>query len=246
MKIIPAIDIIDGKCVRLTKGNYNEKIIYNEDPLEVAREFEDSGITHLHLVDLDGARSYRIINYKTLFKIVTKTKLKVDFGGGIKSWNDLEIAFDSGAAQITIGSLAVKQPELCKEWITHYGNEKIILGADCSNRKIAHGGWIEISDYDVIDFIDDYASSGIKYVICTDISKDGMMKGPSINLYKDILKETNIDLIASGGVSEIKDIYDLKEIGCMSAIIGKAIYEGKITLKQIQEYNAKEKDNTLS
>ncbi|SHK48790.1 1-(5-phosphoribosyl)-5-[(5-phosphoribosylamino)methylideneamino] imidazole-4-carboxamide isomerase [Chishuiella changwenlii] len=233
MRIIPAIDIIDGKCVRLSQGDYNTKKIYNEHPLEVAKEFEDYGIQYLHLVDLDGAKSSQIINYKTLEQITNKTNLKVDFGGGIKSNDDSRIAFECGANQITGGSIAVQNPTLFNEWISQYGKEKIILGADAKDRKIATHGWLETSELDVIDFINEYQTQGIEYVICTDISKDGMLQGTSNDLYKEILKNTNIKLIASGGVSSIDDLIKVKELGCEGAILGKAIYEGRIELKEV-------------
>lgn len=235
MRIIPAIDIIDGKCVRLSKGDYSTKKIYNESPIEVAKEFEDNGIQYLHLVDLDGAKSKHIVNHKVLEEIASKTNLKIDFGGGLKSDEDLKIAFESGANQITGGSIAAKNPKLFLSWLKRFGKEKIILGADCHNRKIATNGWLENSEIDVIDFIQDYKTKGIRQVICTDISKDGMLQGASEELYKEILQETKINLIASGGVSSIEDLIQLKEIGCEGAIIGKAIYEGNITLKELQK-----------
>ena len=235
MRIIPAIDIIDGKCVRLTKGDYTTKKIYNENPLEIAKSFEDNGIQFLHVVDLDGAKSNRIINYKTLEKLASKTTLAIDFGGGLKSEKDVEIAFESGAKQITGGSIAAKNRSEFVGWINRYGAEKVILGADCKDRKIATDGWLEESDTDVIEFIQSYEQNGIRDVISTDISKDGMLEGPSINLYKDILNQTQVNLIASGGVSNINDIYRLKEIGCSGVIIGKAIYEGRITIKELSE-----------
>lgn len=233
MRIIPAIDIIDGKCVRLSKGDYTTKKIYNESPLEVAKEFEANGIKYLHLVDLDGAKSNRVINYKVLYEIATKTGLKIDFGGGIKTSDDLTIAFENGASQITGGSVAVNNPSLFTEWLHAFGSERVILGADCLNRKIATGGWMESSNIDVIDFIRDYHSHGIKYVICTDISKDGMLQGVSKELYREILSKPSINLIASGGVSSIVDVIELLGIGCEGVIIGKAIYEQKITLKEL-------------
>ncbi len=236
MRIIPAIDIIDGKCVRLTKGDYSTQIIYNEDPLEVAKEFESNGIQYLHMVDLDGAKSSRIINQKVLERVARNTKLKIDFGGGIKSDDDIRIAFESGAAQITGGSIAVKNRELFLEWIKIYGSDKIILGADCLNRKIATQGWLENSETDVVDFISDYQQKGIQYVICTDISKDGMLKGTSNDLYKEILEKTSVKLIASGGVSGMNDIPLLDALGCDAVIIGKAIYEGKINLKDLRSW----------
>jgi len=233
MRIIPAIDIIDGKCVRLTKGDYNTKKIYNENPLEVAKEFEDSGIQYLHVVDLDGAKSKHIVNYNILEQIASKTNLKVDFGGGLKSNEDLKIAFESGASQITGGSIAANNPTQFLNWLATYGNDKIILGADCLNRKIATNGWLESSELDVLDFIKDYEAKGIINVICTDISKDGMLQGASNDLYQEILGATKINLIASGGVSNIDDLVTLKEIGCEGTILGKAIYEGNITLKEL-------------
>ena len=235
MRIIPAIDIIDGKCVRLSKGDYNTKIIYNENPLEVAKEFEANGIQYLHLVDLDGAKSKQIINHKILESIASKTNLKIDFGGGLKSDKDLEIAFECGASQITGGSIAANNPELFEQWILNYGSEKIILGADCNNRKIATNGGLKESDLDVLDFIKSYQEKGILYVICTDIAKDGMLQGTSNDLYKEILKETKVNLIASGGVSSMDDLLLLKEMGCEGAILGKAIYEGNISLKELQK-----------
>lgn len=235
MRIIPAIDIIEGKCVRLSQGDYDTKKIYNENPLEVAKEFEDYGIQYLHLVDLDGAKSKQIINYRTLEELASKTSLQIDFGGGIKSQKDIDIAFECGAKQITGGSIAVQEPEIFTKWIEVYGSEKIILGADCKNRKIATHGWLESSELDVIDFIRDYKQKGISYVICTDIAKDGMLEGTSNELYKEILTNTAVKLIASGGVSNIEDLHLLKEIGCEGAILGKAIYEGRIKLKELRE-----------
>jgi len=235
MRIIPAIDIIEGKCVRLTKGDYSTQKIYNENPLEVAKEFEAKGIQYLHLVDLDGAKSKRIINHKVLKDISTKTSLRIDFGGGLKSTGDLKIAFENGASQITGGSIAINNPALFLEWLDEYGTEKIILGADCYNRKISTQGWQKSSNVDVIDFIKDYESKNIKYVISTDISKDGMLQGPSTGLYAEIIEQTKVKLIASGGVSSVKDLETLKEIGCEGAIVGKAIYEGKIKLDELSE-----------
>lgn len=234
MKIIPAIDLIEGKCVRLSKGDFGTKKIYNDNPLEVAKEFEDNGIEYLHLVDLDGAKSKRIVNYKILERIASKTSLKIDFGGGLKSNNDLKIAFESGAQQITGGSIAAQKPELFKSWIQEYGGNKIILGADCLNRKIATNGWLKTTEIDVLELIQEYEKQGIQSVICTDISKDGMLSGPSIALYKDLISNTKVQLIASGGVSNMEDLHQLKAIGCEGAIVGKAIYEGKVTLKQLR------------
>ncbi len=241
MRIIPAIDIIEGKCVRLTKGDYNTKKIYNENPLEVAKEFEAAGIEYLHVVDLDGAKASKIINYKVLEQIASNTNLKIDFGGGLKSDKDLEIAFNSGANQITGGSIAVKNSSVFNSWITKFGAEKIILGADFypdkTGGKIATNGWQEESSLELLPFIDGYHKKGISYVICTDISKDGMLQGPSFNMYKDILTEVkNVKLIASGGISTFDELPKLKEIGCEGVIIGKAIYENKISLRQLENF----------
>jgi len=237
MRIIPAIDIIDGKCVRLSKGDYSTKIIYNENPLEVAKSFENHGIEYLHLVDLDGAKSNTIVNYKIIEQIASKTNLKIDFGGGLKSDLDVKIAFESGADQITGGSIAIKNSELFEEWIAFYGSEKIILGADALNEKVAISGWLENTNEDLIPYIKRYQNKGIQYVICTDISKDGMLEGPSFELYKRILFEVpNIKLIGSGGISTFEELPKLAQMGCEGTIIGKAIYEGRITLKQIESY----------
>jgi phosphoribosylformimino-5-aminoimidazole carboxamide ribotide isomerase len=243
MRIIPAIDIIEGKCVRLSKGDYDTKKIYNENPLEVAKSFEAHGIQYLHLVDLDGAKSSQIVNYKVLEQIASKTNLKIDFGGGLKSDSDLKIAFESGANQITGGSIAIKQPEVFKSWIQQYGADKIILGADAMNEKVAISGWLEESKEEVIPFIQSYQKEGIQYVICTDISKDGMLKGPSFELYQRILDsdlsnraESRLKLIASGGISTFDELPKLAELGCEGTIIGKAIYEGRISLKQLESY----------
>lgn len=236
MRIIPAIDIIGGKCVRLTKGDYNTQKIYNDDPLEVAKEFEANGIQYLHVVDLDGARSKHIVNHKILHDIASKTSLRVDFGGGIKSDEDIRIAFENGASQITGGSIAVQQPDTFRQWLGTYGSEKIILGADSNNRKIATHGWMQQSELEVVAFISDYAKKGIVYVICTDIQKDGMLQGTSNELYREIIEKTGVKLIASGGVSSIDDLQVLKQLGCDGAIIGKAFYEGKITLRELREF----------
>ena len=241
MRIIPAIDIIDGKCVRLTKGDYNTQKVYNEHPVEVAKMFQDAGIEYLHVVDLDGAKASQIVNYKVLEQIATKTHLKIDFGGGLKSDKDLEIAFNSGANQITGGSIAVKDSDTFECWIQKYGSEKIILGADFypdnSGGKIAVSGWQEESNLALIPFIDDYQQKGIESVICTDISKDGMLQGPSFNTYIDILSQIkNLKLIASGGISSFEELPKLAEIGCEGVIIGKAIYENKISLKELEKY----------
>jgi len=235
MRIIPAIDIINGKCVRLTKGDYATQKIYNENPLEMAKYFEDNGLQYLHLVDLDGAKSNEIINHKVLYQIATKTNLKIDFGGGLKQQKDLEIAFENGANQVTGGSIAATNPIEFLEWLQQYGSDKIILGADCMNRKIATHGWLETSELDVIEYISNYVSKGISSVICTDISKDGMLQGTSNELYTSILETTKVNLIASGGVTTIYDLELLKSIGCEGAIIGKALYEGTIKIKNLSE-----------
>ena len=237
MRLIPAIDIIDGKCVRLSKGDYDTKKIYNENPLEVAKSFEAHGITNLHLVDLDGAKSNQIVNYKVLEQIASKTSLNIDFGGGLKSDADLKIAFECGANQITGGSIAIKNPGLFKSWMQQYGADKIILGADAKNEKVAISGWLEESTSDLIPFIQNYQEEGIQYVICTDISKDGMLQGPSFVLYRRILEQIpNIKLIASGGISTFDELPMLAELGCEGTIIGKAIYENRISLKQLENY----------
>ncbi|AZA85791.1 1-(5-phosphoribosyl)-5-[(5-phosphoribosylamino)methylideneamino]imidazole-4-carboxamide isomerase [Chryseobacterium shandongense] len=236
MKIIPAIDIIDGKCVRLSKGDYDTKKIYNENPLEVAKEFESFGVQYLHLVDLDGAKSKHIVNQKVLETIAKETSLEIDFGGGLKTLEDIEIAFNSGARQITMGSIAVQDPDFCFNLIEKYGPDKMILGADCENRKIKTSGWLEESQLDVIDFILKYKNKGIKNVICTDISKDGMLQGASDELYREIVEKTAVQLIASGGISCIEDVEQMKNIGCSGTIIGKAIYEGRISLQQLQNF----------
>lgn len=237
MRIIPAIDIIDGKCVRLSKGDYNTKKVYNENPLEVAKSFEAHGIEYLHLVDLDGAKSQHIVNYKVLERIATKTNLQIDFGGGLKTDEDLKIAFESGAYQITGGSIAVKNPIVFKQWIENYGNNKIILGADADQEKVAISGWQEASKEELLPFIQAYQKDGIQYVICTDISKDGMLQGPSFELYEKIIDQSpDIKLIASGGISKFDELPKLAAIGCEGTIIGKAIYENKISLKQLENY----------
>lgn len=236
MRIIPAIDIIEGKCVRLSKGDYGTKKIYNENPLEVAKQFEDHGIEFLHLVDLDGAKAKQIVNYKVLENLASNTNLKIDFGGGIKSETDVELAFNSGAKQITIGSIAVQDSEFCCNLIEKYGTEKIILGADCLNRKIKTSGWLENSDLDVVEFIINYQAKGAKTVICTDISKDGMLEGPSTALYEEILEKSDIQLIASGGISSLNDLKEMKRIGCFGTILGKAIYENRISLPELQNF----------
>ena len=233
MRIIIAIDVLGGKCVRLTKGDYSTSKIYNEDPLELARQIEDNGIKFIHLVDLDGARSKKVINHKILQKITGGTSLKVDFGGGIKSAEDLKIAFEYGASQVTCGSTAVHDPENFMKWLSEYGAERIILGADSIYHKISTNGWMQDTDQDIIKFISDYFEKGVRYTICTDIEKDGMLKGPSVSLYKEILAVAGIKLIASGGITTITDIEELEKAGCEGSIIGKAVYEGKLTLKEL-------------
>ena len=254
MRIIPAIDIIDGKCVRLSKGDYATKKVYNENPLEVAKQFEGHGIEYLHLVDLDGAKSKHIVNHKVLERIATSTKLDIDFGGGLKTDEDLRIAFESGARQITGGSIAVKDEDTFLRWLATYGSERIILGADAKNERIAISGWQEESEIELIPFIKKYQKAGIQYVICTDIAKDGMLDGPSFDLYAKLLNETKtlsteiggsgvmdieeigIKLIASGGISSFEELPKLKKMGCEGAIIGKAIYENKISLQQLEGF----------
>ncbi len=237
IELIPAIDIIDGKCVRLSQGDYDSKKVYNENPVEVAREFEANGIRRLHVVDLDGAASNHVVNYKVLNRIATETSLVIDFGGGVKSDEDLAIAFENGAQMVTGGSIAVKNPELFSSWIMKYGSEKIILGADVKDRLIAVNGWKDGSDCELFPFLADYINKGISKVICTDISCDGMLSGPSLELYQEILAHhSSLYLIASGGVSNIDDIRRLDEAGVPAVIFGKAIYEGRITLKELQAY----------
>jgi len=236
MRIIPAIDVIDGKCVRLSKGDYSTQKTYNQHPLEVAKAYEAHGIEHLHLVDLDGAKSKHIVNHKVLETIATKTNLKIDFGGGLKTDEDLKIAFESGAQQVTGGSIAVKQPEVFGRWISTYGAEKIILGADVKGEYIATDGWLETSDQSLFDFLAHYQAKGIQYTICTDISKDGMLQGASFDLYQKILSETQVKLIASGGISQFDELPRLAEMGCEGTIIGKAIYENRISLKELEQF----------
>lgn len=240
IEIIPAIDIIDGKCVRLSQGDYERKKVYNENPLEVARQFEDAGIARLHLVDLDGAKAKHIVNYKVLETIALKTGLVIDFGGGLKSDDDLRIAFECGAAMITGGSIAVKERDVFVLWLRKYGAGKIILGADAKEKKIAVSGWQEISELPVIDFIGSYVKEGIRKVISTDIMLDGMLTGPSMDLYREILENfPSLELIASGGIASMDDIRKLDEAGVPGVITGKAIYEGRITLKEIEDFQKK-------
>lgn len=240
IELIPAIDIIDGKCVRLSQGDYNSKKTYNENPLEVAKSFEDHGIKRLHLVDLDGAKAQHIVNYKVLENIANNTNLVIDFGGGLKTDDDLRIAFESGASMVTGGSIAVKNPTVFESWIKTYGADKIILGADAKDKKIAVTGWLESTDCELIDFLGNYINKGVNKVICTDIAKDGMLQGPSTALYKEILESyPSLWLIASGGVSCMEDIIKLDEAGVPAVIFGKAIYEGKISLKQLGMWSTK-------
>lgn len=237
IEIIPAIDLIDGKCVRLSQGDYQQKTIYNENPLEVAKMFADAGIRRLHLVDLDGAKAHHIVNHKVLETIASRTNLIIDFGGGLKSDDDLRIAFECGASMVTGGSIAVKNPKVFASWIEKFGGEKIILGADVKEEKVAVGGWIETTDLELMPFIQNYMAKGISKVICTDISKDGMLSGPATDLYKKMLEqEPTMYLIASGGVSSIRDIEMLIENKVPAVITGKAIYEGKIKLPELAKY----------
>ncbi|MGC4099826.1 1-(5-phosphoribosyl)-5-[(5-phosphoribosylamino)methylideneamino]imidazole-4-carboxamide isomerase [Ferruginibacter sp.] len=238
MIIIPAIDIIDGKAVRLTKGDYAQQKVYNENPVEVAKEFEAAGIQRLHIVDLDGAKAGKIINLAVLEKIAASTCLSIDFGGGVKNMTDVDNIFNAGASMVTIGSLAVKQPQLIEEWLMEFSAEKFLIGADVLDEKIKISGWLEDSGINIFDFIGRMIALGANNIFCTDISKDGVLQGPSIELYKKIMAEhPEINLIASGGVSNIEDVKELKAIGCTGAIIGKAIYEGKITLAELSTIN---------
>ena len=235
--IIPAIDIIDGKCVRLVKGDYKQKTIYHEDPLTAAKQFEDAGLQRLHLVDLDGAKAGKVINWKVLENISVHTDLVIDFGGGIKTEHDLQTVFNSGAGMAAIGSIAVKNEKFFLQWIQQYGAEKFFLGADVKNKKIAIGGWLEDTNIDIFSFLENYLAEGIDHVFCTDISKDGMLEGPATELYKQIVEKfSDIKLVASGGVSNVKDLHALKAIGCAGAIVGKAFYENKISLAEIKQF----------
>lgn len=234
MEIIPAIDIIDGKCVRLTEGDYAQKTIYNDNPLEVAKSFADAGIKRLHLVDLDGAKAGKVTNWKVLESIATYTSLVIDFGGGIKTEDDLKLVYESGARLATIGSLAVKDPDLFTAWIHHYGADKFLLGADVKGEFIAIGGWLQVSEETIIHFIEKYIQKGITQLFCTDISKDGRLEGPSLDLYQQIIRHfPQLHFIASGGVSSMDDIFALREIGCKGVIVGKAIYEGRIKIEEL-------------
>jgi phosphoribosylformimino-5-aminoimidazole carboxamide ribotide isomerase len=237
MEIIPAIDIIDGKCVRLTQGDYSQKKIYNEHPLEVAKQFEDAGLERLHLVDLDGAKAGTVKNWRVLETIAGKTSLVIDFGGGIKSEKDVQIVFDSGAALATVGSIAVKDKETFVKWLLQYGPEKFLLGADVKGENIAVGGWTETTEINVFDFLQQYIDQGITNVFCTDVSKDGLLEGPSAELYKKIIERfPSLHFIASGGVSSVEDVEELAAIGCKGVIIGKAIYENRISLRELQTF----------
>lgn len=233
MRIIPAMDLIGGKCVRLTQGDYSTAKIYTDNPLDMAKIFEDAGCKFLHLVDLDGARNHHVVNIQTLEKIASQTRLTIDFGGGIKTESDLQQVFQSGASQVTVGSIAAVQPELMISWIEKFGAKKIILGADCKNRKIATHGWKEETDINILSFLQYYEKQGIKHSIVTDINKDGMLEGPAIDLYQEIIPQLSVKIIASGGISSMTDIIRVKETGCEGVIIGKALYEGKIQLKEL-------------
>ncbi|HTR28080.1 MAG TPA: 1-(5-phosphoribosyl)-5-[(5-phosphoribosylamino)methylideneamino]imidazole-4-carboxamide isomerase [Puia sp.] len=234
IQIIPAIDVIEGKCVRLTQGDYAQVKVYNEHPLEVARQFEDAGVKRLHLVDLDGAKAGKVRNWKVLETIAGKTTLIIDFGGGIKTAEDVDIVFNSGAALATVGSVAVKDPESFEAWLRQFGPDRFLLGADVKKEKITVSGWSETTDRWVYDFIRDYMEKGVRQIFCTDVSKDGLLQGPALDLYKNIVEKfPDLHFIASGGVSGMDDVHRLEEIGCKGVIIGKAIYEGRITLKQL-------------
>lgn len=239
MTIIPAIDVIDGRCVRLTKGDFAKQKKYYDDPLEAAKTFENAGLQRLHIVDLDGAKAGQIKNLKILEAISSGTKLVIDFGGGIKNIDDVSRVFDAGAAMVALGSIAVKQPQIIEEWVMEFGPDKILIGADVLDQKIKIGGWLEDGAITVFEFISNMLASGAQNIFCTDIAKDGVMQGPSVELYKEIIEEhPSINLIASGGVSKIDDVIELEKIGCSGVIIGKAIYEGKITLKELAEINS--------
>jgi phosphoribosylformimino-5-aminoimidazole carboxamide ribotide isomerase len=239
MQLIPAIDIINGQCVRLTQGDYNSVKVYNENPLEIAKEFEDAGLTRVHVVDLDGAKAGAIRNWKVLELIAARTALDIDFGGGIKTEKDVAIVLESGAKWATIGSIAVKDEELFVEWIDKLGATSFILGADVKDEKIAISGWLETTDIWIHDFIRKYLKHGLKQIFCTDVKKDGLLEGPSIKLYKDIITEfPSLHLIASGGVSSLRDLEELAAIGCNAAIVGKAIYENRISLKELKTFQA--------
>lgn len=234
IELIPAIDMIDGKCVRLTKGDYSTMKVYNEDPVEIAKEFEAYGIRRLHLVDLDGAKSKHVVNYRMLDRIASRTSLIIDFGGGIKSDEDLVIAFENGAQMVTVGSIASQKPDLFLKWLNQYGSEKIILGADSKDGRISVNGWQEESSQELLPYLEEYVKQGVRKVLCTDVHKDGMLQGPSIDLYRQILEaQPNLYLMASGGVSSLDDIVELDKAGLPAVIIGKALYEGRFTLKEL-------------
>jgi phosphoribosylformimino-5-aminoimidazole carboxamide ribotide isomerase len=238
MQIIPAIDIIDGKCVRLEQGNYDKITLYHKEPLEVAKKFEDAGLNRLHLVDLDGAKAGSVKNWKVLETIAGKTSLIIDFGGGIKNEKDVQIVFNSGAALVTVGSIAVKNEEEFVKWLFKFGADKFLLSADVKNEKIAVSGWQETTEIWIYDFIQKYIDHGVKQIFCTDVSKDGKLEGPAIDLYKTIVsKFPELHFIASGGVSSTNDLEKLREIGCKGTIVGKAIYEGRISLADLQKIN---------
>jgi phosphoribosylformimino-5-aminoimidazole carboxamide ribotide isomerase len=237
MDIIPAIDLIDGKCVRLSQGDYDRKTVYNENPLEVAKQFEDHGITRLHLVDLDGAKAHHIVNHKVLHTLATQTRLVIDFGGGLKTDDDLRIAFECGAQMITGGSIAVKSPDVFESWIQRFGADRIVLGADVKDERVAVSGWLESTDLQLMDFLEDYTRKGITKVICTDIRKDGMLQGPSVELYQKVLQRyPDLYLVASGGVGSLADLEALAQAGLPAVIFGKAIYEGKIALTDLAPF----------
>ena len=236
-QIIPAIDVIGGQCVRLTQGDYGQKSVYHNDPLEIAKAFEGAGISRLHLVDLDGAKEKKIVNHKVLERIATQPNLHIDFGGGVQSNEMIDLAFSLGAKQITAGSIAVKNPELVLSWFEKYGADKIILGADAKNEQIAVSGWQENSNLSVYDFVSDYVQKGAKYIISTDVAKDGLLQGPSFDLYKNLQKQNSgLNIIASGGVSNLEDLQQLKAMNLFGVIVGKAFYEGKITLEQLAQF----------
>jgi phosphoribosylformimino-5-aminoimidazole carboxamide ribotide isomerase len=237
IKIVPAIDIIEGKCVRLSQGDYGQKKIYNENPLEVAKMFEDNGIQRLHLVDLDGAKAKHVVNAKVLDLIATRTNLQIDFGGGIKTENDLKLVFNCGAMQATIGSVAVTDKELFFSWLQQFGAEKLILGADVKDKKIAVSGWLDVTEIGLIDFLEEYKQKGVQHVLCTDISKDGMLQGTAMDLYKELNTTfPTLNFIASGGITHIHEIDELNEMGIHSVIIGKAIYEGSIKVEELKRF----------
>ena len=236
IEIIPAIDLIDGKCVRLSQGDFARKKVYSKNPLEIAKEYESFGLCRLHIVDLDGAKNGKVTNLKVLETIARETNLTIDFGGGIKTNEDIQSVFDSGAALASIGSVAVKEPDLFFNWVGNYGSEKILLGADVRDEKLAINGWQTATNLEIRPFLESYYEKGVTQVFCTDISKDGLLQGSSNELYQRILSRLpELKLIASGGVSSIEDIYELNKIGCSGVIIGKAIYEGKISLQELKD-----------